>query len=65
MESAKCAVCSQSFSRITTYRSSSPSGENVFFEAKAELLRDKDHTVLSMSGVVMILPTCHSANELR
>ncbi len=41
-----------------------PSGENVFFEAEAELLRDKGHTVLSMSGAVMILPTCHSPNEL-
>ncbi|MGA7634058.1 MAG: hypothetical protein WCB11_25110, partial [Terriglobales bacterium] len=47
------------------YRSPSPSGENVFFEAEAELLRDKGHTVLSMSDAVMILPTCHSRNELH
>jgi hypothetical protein len=31
MEAAKCAACSQSFPRITTI--SSPSGEDVFFEA--------------------------------
>ena len=64
MEAAKCPACSQSFSRITTIQLS-PSGEDVFFEAEAELLGDKGHTVLSMSGAVMRLPTCHSPNELH
>jgi hypothetical protein len=47
------------------YRSSSPSSENVSFEAEAEVLRDKGHTVLNVSGAMMILPTYHSPNELH
>ena len=47
------------------YHSSNPSGENVVFEAEAELLRDKGHTVLSMSGAVTRSPTCYSPNELH